>query len=108
MVNDSAKLDHILKILTVFQKVCNNKEDIQTVKEMDLGLDLNNLDKLDDVFILKHLNQKYNTTQLNAIYEKLIPISKKIEEQINPKDEKSILECLNNDMTKKKTLSRRN
>jgi len=104
MVSDSAKLDHIVKILTVFQKTCNDKEDIQTVKNLglDLGLDLdlNNLDKLDDMFILKYLNQK-TTEELNKIYETLIPISEKIEAQINPKDKDSIYQCLNDDQTKK-------
>jgi hypothetical protein len=88
--NDNIKRIKIEKILTVFQKTCNDEEDIRTVKNLDLN-DLNNLYKL-------------KSEELTAILNTLLPISTKIEAQINPKekDSNSIPECLNDNLIKKK------
>ena len=46
--------------------------------------------------------KKYKTTEeLNKIYETLLPISEKIEAQINPTDKDSIYQCLTEKQTKK-------
>jgi hypothetical protein len=83
----------IAKILTVFQKTCNNKKDIDTVQKLTLDFNLNNLNNLNNL----------KSEDLTTILNTLLPISTEIEAQINPKDEnkKSIEQCLNEDMTKK-------
>jgi hypothetical protein len=93
MDRDTIKRIKIAKILTVFQKTCNNKKDIDTVQKLVLDFNLNNLNNLDNL----------KSEELITILNTLLPISTEIEAQINPKDEnkKSINECLNENLTKK-------
>ncbi len=107
-VDDKTKLDHILKVLTVFKKTCNNQEDIKTVEKLtsELGLDTIELDKLTvvtEVPVFKKLSEKYinKSEELEKIYNTLMEISKNVEGQINPKEGNTDYQCIDNDNKKK-------